>query len=278
MKTIISKLFFISVAVILFASCKKDEVKQYFEGGTAPVLTASASGSIPLSYATEAQTGVVFNWTNPAYQFANGISSQDVAYTLEIDKTGNSFAGANKVPVSISKDLSITYTQKQFNIVISGLKLAVGVSASIDVRIVATINGLASTKLISNVMTFTVIPYNPPPKVTPPAGGVLYLVGSATAGGWTNPVPVPSQQFTKVSTTAYTITAALTGGQEFLFLPLNGDWGHKFACNKTTAPPSGETGGVFGYDFSDNFPGPAASGTYKIDVDFQAGTYTITKQ
>ena len=158
------------------------------------------------------------------------------------------------------------------------MNLTVGVSASIDVRLKASMNGNVATLLTSNTMVFTVTPYNPPPKVPVPAGGVLYLVGSATAGGWGNPVPVPTQQFTKVSTTLYSITVPLTGGQEFLFLPLNGDWGHKFACNKTTNPPSGETGGVFGYDFSDNFPGPAASGTYKIDVDFQKGIYTLTKQ
>ena len=277
MKLIISKLFFISAFALLLGSCKKDEAQQFYSGGTAPVLTASVSGTIPLSYATKDQVGVVFSWSNPNYQFINGISSQDVAYTLEIDKTGNNF-GATKLTVSIAKDLAVKYTQDQFNSLIAGLNLTVGVSASIDVRLKASMNGNVATLLTSNTMVFTVTPYNPPPKVPVPAGGVLYLVGSATAGGWGNPVPVPTQQFTKVSTTLYSITVPLTGGQEFLFLPLNGDWGHKFACNKTTTPPSGETGGVFGYDFSDNFPGPAASGTYKIDVDFQKGIYTLTKQ
>ncbi|MFX5914948.1 hypothetical protein ABTE45_19200, partial [Acinetobacter baumannii] len=81
------------------------------------------------------------------------------------------------------------------------------------------------------------------------------LVGSATNGGWNNPVPVPSQQFTQVSATLYTITVPLIGGQEYLFLPLNGDWGHKFACNKTASPPDGNAGGDFGFDWNDNFPG-----------------------
>ncbi len=278
MKLIISKLFFISAIAMMLGSCKKDEAQQFFQGGTAPALTASVSSTIPLTYATKDQVGVVFSWSNPNYQFVNGISSQDVAYTLEIDKTGNNFAGANKITISIAKDLAITYTQDQFNSLIANLNLTIGTPASIDVRIKASMNGNVATALISNKLVFTVTPYNPPPKVAVPSGGVLYLVGSATGGGWGNPVPVPTQQFTKVSTTLYSITVPLTGGQEFLFLPLNGDWGHKFACNKTAAPPSGETGGVFGYDFSDNFPGPAASGTYKIDVDFQKGTYTLTKQ
>ncbi|MCX6204715.1 MAG: SusE domain-containing protein [Bacteroidetes bacterium] len=277
MKLIISKLFFISALALLLGSCKKDEAPQFYKGGTAPVLSASVTGTIPLSYATKDQVGVTFSWLNPEYQFINGVSSQDVAYALEIDKTGNNF-GASKLTVSIAKDVFVKYTQDQFNSLIAGLNLTVGTAASIDVRIKASLNGNTATLLTSNTLVFSVTPYNPPPKVAIPAGGVLYLVGSATGGGWGNPVPVPTQQFTKVSTTLYSITVALTGGQEFLFLPLNGDWGHKFACNKTANPPSGETGGVFGYDFSDNFPGPAANGTYKIDVDFQKGIYTVTKQ
>lgn len=277
MKLIISKLFFISAFALLLGSCKKDEAQQFYKGGTAPVLSASVTGTIPLSYATKDQVGVTFSWLNPEYQFINGVSSQDVAYALEIDKTGNNF-GASKLTVSIAKDVFVKYTQDQFNSLIAGLNLTVGTAASIDVRIKASLNGNTATLLTSNTLVFSVTPYNPPPKVAVPAGGVLYLVGSATGGGWGNPVPVPTQQFTKVSTTLYSITVALTGGQEFLFLPLNGDWGHKFACNKTANPPSGETGGVFGYDFSDNFPGPAANGTYKIDVDFQKGIYTVTKQ
>jgi hypothetical protein len=277
MKTFISKLFFISIATLLFASCQKDENKQYFLGGTAPALTASVSGTIPIAYATETQNAVTFNWTNPAYIFTTGISSQDVSYTLEIDKTGNNLAGASKQSISIAKDLTVTYTQKQFNVILASLGLTVGVTTSIDVRIVASINGVQGTKLYSSILTFNVTPYNPPPKVALPSTGQLFLVGSATAGGWNNPVPVPSQQFTQVSTTLYTITVPLTGGQKFLFLPKNGDWGHKYASNQTTNP-TGDTGGDFGYDWSDDIPGPAVSGTYKIAVDFQAGKFTVTKQ
>jgi hypothetical protein len=38
------------------------------------------------------------------------------------------------------------------------------------------------------------------------------------------------------------------------------------------------TGGDFGYDLNDNFPAPAASGTYKIQVNFATGKFTLTKQ
>ncbi|OIR08398.1 hypothetical protein GALL_95660 [mine drainage metagenome] len=279
MKTLLKKLFFIGVGVALFASCKKDQTIDYFNGGTAPVLTASVSGTIPLSNTNQSNVEVVFSWTNPNYQFTTGLSSQNVSYLLEIDTLGANFTNPNRIATSISSDLSKPYVDAVLNSALSNQMLLVtGMKHTIQVRVTASINGVAATALASNVLQFNVTPWSPPPTVNPPTTGKLYLVGSATAGGWGNPVPVPSQQFTQVSTTLYTITVPLTGGQEYLFIPLNGDWGHKFACNKTTSPPSGETGGVFGYDWNDNFPGPAANGTYKIDVNFQTGKYTVTKQ
>lgn len=280
MKTLLKKLFFIGVVgVALFASCKKDQTMDYFNGGTAPVLVASVSGTIALSNTTQNNVAVSFSWTNPNYAFTTGISSQNVSYLLEIDTLGANFTNPNRIAKSISPDLSTSYVDATLNSLLSNqMNLAVGVKHVIQVRITATLNGVAATALPSNVLQFNVTPWSPPPTVNPPTTGKLYLVGSATAGGWGNPVPTPSQQFTQVSTTLYTITVPLTGGQEFLFIPLNGNWSHKFACNKSTAPPSGETGGTFGYDWNDNFPGPAATGTYKIDVNFQTGKYVITKQ
>jgi hypothetical protein len=127
------------------------------------------------------------------------------------------------------------------------------------------------------VLKLVATPYAIPPKVALPTGGVLFLVGSATAGGWNNPVPVPSQKFTQVSSTLYELTVPLIGGQEYLFLPTNGDWSHKYAVTDKTVAGLAD-GGDFGYDKNDNFPGPLASGTYKISVDFQRGKFTVTKQ
>jgi uncharacterized lipoprotein YajG len=278
MKLIISKLFFISAIAMMLGSCKKDEAQQFYSGGTAPALTASVSGTIPLSFATETQSAVKFSWVNPNYQFANGLSSQDVAYTLEIDKTGNNFAGATKVTVSVAKDLSIAYTQYQFNIVLSNLKLTVGTQSSIDVRIVSSINGVEATKLYSNKMSFNVTTYNPPPKVAPPTAGTLWVVGNASAGGWDNPLKAPydvSQKFTKVSNTLYEITIPLLTGGGYKLVQEMGVWGTQYHAMDGTAAMFG----TFEKKDSDpQFPSPATAGTYKISVDFQEGTYTLTKQ
>lgn len=110
---------------------------------------------------------------------------------------------------------------------------------------------------------FTVTPYT---SVLPTN---LFIVGDATAGGWNNPVPVPSQQLTRINSSVWEITLPLTGGKEYLLLPVNGDWSHKYAVpNKSVAGLW--AGGEFGYDLGDNFPGPPTSGSYKITVNFAA--------
>jgi hypothetical protein len=56
---------------------------------------------------------------------------------------------------------------------------------------------------------------------------------------------------------------------------VNGDWAHKYSvADKSKAGLS--SGGDFGFDLSDNFPAPAASGWYKITVNFQSGNFTVT--
>jgi hypothetical protein len=102
-------------------------------------------------------------------------------------------------------------------------------------------------------------------------------VGSATPGGpatgWNNPVPVPTQQFTKIDNNTFGIVINMVGGQQFLMLPVNGDWSHKYAVAASSSAP---TGGPFVPDALNNMTGPVASGLYEIIVDFVKGTYTIT--
>jgi hypothetical protein len=269
-------------AGILFISCKKDEHQVVFEGGTAPTLTANKTAVIPMSFLTKDQEAVRFDWTNPNYRFSTGISSQDVTYTVEIDTLGINFGSPNIKRVAISKDLSVSFTQSQMNdFLLNQLNLKVNVTYNIQVRVIAALannNG----KLISNVMDFSVKPYTIPPKVTPPGtapdynDGHLFLVGSATPGGWNNPVPTPSQEFTKISSTLYELIVPLNSGGSYLFLPINGFWGAKYG-----ALGANNTNNVMGDDFKPeggDMLAPATAGTYKIVVDFQRGKFSLTLQ
>ncbi|CAN5696361.1 hypothetical protein BH11BAC3_BH11BAC3_24880 [soil metagenome] len=276
MKKIVKQICCLGFMVAMFASCKKDENKVYYEGGTDPVLQASiTSTTLPLSFFNKDKEALKLNWTNPGYNFNTGTSSQDVSYQIEIDTTGANFTSSKRQTVAVSKELSKTFLVSEFNgYLLNQLQLDTSVPHNIEIRVKSFLTN-QSVVLYSNVLKYTVVPYPIPPVVNPPSTGRLFIVGDATDGQWNNPVPTPTQEFTKKDALHFEITVALTGGKEYLFLPLNGDWGHKFACKKKA--DQSPSGGDFGFDFGDNFPGPTASGNYKIEVDFQRGKYTVTK-
>lgn len=283
MKNIIQSTILFCLLVTGFAACKKSEVKNYFEGGTAPVLTASST-EIPLGFVTESENAISFSWTNPEYKFTTGVSSQNVSYLLEFDTAGVNFTGAKKKQVSFAGDLSKTFLQNEINdYLLNQMELAVNTTHSIEVRVVASITGSPATRLVSNVLAFTVRPYSIPPKVNPPAAGTLYITGSATPANWMGggDPEVLSQKFTRVSETLYELTVNLNAGASYLFVPRYGNW--------SAVSPDPEKYGFTGANNSNNVNGddfkafggdilsPAAGGTYKIVVDFQRGKFTVTR-
>ena len=290
MQKYLNKLLLIfATSMIFLTACKKEGTNVLFDGGTSPVLTGSLNDSIPLDYTNANGQSIAFSWTNPNYQFSNGISSMNVGYNLEFDTVGANFTSPDMQTVQVSPGLGASFTVTAFNsLVANGLQLDTAHTHNIQVRVVSFIAPYTSGSsnlgsLPSNLLNYKVKPYAPPPIVTPPdPSAVLVLVGGdALLGAWANPVP-SSQYFTKLSATHYQLTIALSGGDptngddQYLILPLNGSWSHKYACNSTSAQPF--SGGSFGLDLSSNFPGPTAAGTYLIDLNFQNGILTVTKQ
>ncbi|MGC4101213.1 SusE domain-containing protein [Ferruginibacter sp.] len=284
MKKMIKNISVVLVAVILFSACKKQIAEVQYLGGTAPVLTASSTSATVLNIADKLKTAITFTWTNPNYQFTTGISSQDVVYTLQVDTTGANFKSANLKEMVISKDLSVTLTVGDYNNLFASW--AENMPHNFEFRIRSTL-GNGAVPLYSNVVKIVVTPYLDVAVPLPVTGvGNLYLIGSATPGGdahgWDNPVPAPpnlpvgtvSQQFTKTSSTTFEITIPLIGGKEYLVIPDNGSWANKYAVKKADVTSDG---GPFGYNYGDNFPGPSASGNYKIVLNFKTGKFTVTK-
>jgi len=263
---------------LLFMACKKDEHKVFFEGGTAPTLSANAT-ALPLSFATADEQLVRLSWTNPNYRFNTGVSSQNVSYIVEIDVAGADFKSSNKQSVSVSNDLELTFNVGQFNdYLLNQLELPHSVPHDIEMRVVASLGSLGAGTLASNALRYTVTPYPIPPKVVPPASGKLFITGSATPASWMTDgdAELASQQFTRISETLYEISSIqLSGGNSFLFVPVYGNWSKKYGFTK-----DGNTNNVAGDDFMEggnDMKAPAATATYRVTVDFQRGKFTVTE-
>jgi len=288
MKKYINKvLLLVGVSVILLSSCKKQESEVYYESGTAPVLSASLSDSIPLIFQDSLLPAITFAWTNPNYVFSNGENSANVTYYLEIDTLGANFTNPNMQQIAISSSLATSITVKDLNTILAGaakLNLAFSQKHTIQVKIVSFL-GTNQAQISSNVLNFTVIPYPPPPAVIPPSTGTLYIVGSAVVGGWSNPIPatdVAAQQFTQISTTEYKLTTTLISGQEYKFIGKNdGAWASalNFGIATKDDPTEINGGSFFASGGSNNIMAPSSTDPttlYDIDVNFQSGKFTVS--
>ena len=266
MKNIL-KLLIALTAVIFFTACHKVDDLPNYDNGKSPVLTASTE-SVAAQPADSSSTAITFNWSNPKF----GTDSSNQKFILQIDSAGRNFSGAYST--TIMGDRSKSFTAKELNNILLGLGFDYNVAYAVEARIIASY-GNNNDQVMSNVLALTMTPYKVPPKITPPAA--LFIVGSATQGGWNNPVPTPSQQFAMVDETTFMGVFNLNGGQEFLLLPTNGDWSQKYAIEDNSLPGV-ETAGDFQYYTSGgaNFKGPANPGWYLIIVDFQKGKYSVT--
>jgi hypothetical protein len=262
------KFFLVTASLAaIFSACDKAADLPSYQLGTTPVLSSSVN-SIAAIPADSNKTVVTFSWTFPKY----ATDSSSCKYVIEIDSSGRNFS--KEVVKTVVGPLSATYSAKEINGILLGFGFNYNVAYDVDVRVTSSY-GNNNEQYKSNVLKLKMTPYVIPPKVVPPSSGRLFLVGDATQGGWNNPVPVPTQEFAKLDSVTYAGVFNINGGNQYLMLPVNGDWSHKFAvANNSIAGLN--AGGDFGYDFAQNFPAPATSGWYKIVVDFQRGKFTVT--
>ncbi|NTS40581.1 SusE domain-containing protein [Flavisolibacter sp. BT320] len=242
----------------LFSDAVKIMVTPYNDPS---VLTATAT-TVTATLPNAAQAATTFNWT-PSF---NGYTGT-ITYAIQYDSSGKNFASPQEVAVGAGV-LTKALTQAEINATAINEGVVGGSAGKLEYRLKATT--AQGAVAYSNAISVTINTYVP----VPPN---LYIVGDATPGGWDNPVPVPSQQFTKVDAYTFSITLGLTAGRSYLLLPLNGNWDSKYG-GATDGTAAG--GGVLLKDGAvpgSNTPSPAVSGIYKIVVNFQTGRYTVTK-
>ena len=269
MKNIFKFLLLAMGILLMYSSCKKVDDLPYYSSGTPSVLSSSATTIAPLT-ADSNKAAVTFSWTSPNY----ATDSSRQKFVIEIDSSGRNFSKA--FTYTVNKDLSKTFLAKELNAALLDLGFAYNKPYDVDVRVTSSYAN-NNEQLQSNVLKLKMTAYLIPPKVVPPSSNKLFLVGNASAGGWNNPVPFPAQQFKRIDSVTYEGTFFMNSGAQYVFLPLNGDWSHKF--NVADATIAGlANGGTFGADLgNDNIPGPATTGMYTIKVDFQRGLFTVTK-
>jgi hypothetical protein len=250
-----------------FTACdKKDEIKS-FTTGSSPTLASSTATIAPTATDSD-KVAVTFTWNDAKY----ATDSATEKYVIQIDSAGRNFAKA--VSKTVTGALNTSFLNKEINSILLGFGFAFNTPYNLDVRLVSSY-GNNNEQYKSNTVTIKATAYVTPPKVAPPASGHLYLVGDATQSGWSNPVDVPTQEFAKLDSVTYGGVFKINGGNQYLVLPVNGSWDHKYSV--ADAGVTGlSAGGDFGYDLSSNFPAPANSGYYTMIFSFQTGKFTVT--
>lgn len=260
------------VAAVFFVGCNNDDTKIIFKGGSSPVLSTSTSADVVLNKADETLNTLQFQWTNPTYSFSNGVSTQDVYYTLQIDTT-DTFSNPKMATVSFTNDIFHSFTVKELNTTLSVLELKDYVPHNFKFRVKATLAGNNEPQF-SNVIAVNISTYL---DVKYPVPAHLYIVGDATPSGWSNDSvhPDATQTFTKINSYTFQIASLAILANQFLFIPVAGDWSHKYAFD-ADASSNNTSGDYFTPDAKSNFQAPAA-GNYKITVNFKTGKYSFEK-
>jgi starch-binding outer membrane protein SusE/F len=266
MKQLLKYFSFLTAAAVVFAACQKAESLPFYDSGKAPVLTASAATIAPVA-ADSNNTALTLNWTFPKY----ATDSATIKYVIEIDSTTKNFS--NPYSIVVNGSLTKSFIAKELNSILLSKGYAFNVPVDMDVRVISSYQN-NNERLVSNTVKIKMTPYKIPPKVALPASGKLFIVGSATQGGWTNPVPTPAQELARIDETTFGGIFQLNAGGSYLFLPVNGDWSAKYGFNgpNNSNNVNGDNLKAEGGDMM----APAANGLYKIIVDFQQGKFTVT--
>jgi len=273
MKTQLCKLMMIGVAGVLIGSCQKNETTPIVKSASTVDITVATSANNLVLDSTKASTTTA---ATLSWNAANYGAKVSVDYTLQADSATGTFANPTSVDLG-SYVLSQSYTVLALNNLALSLGLKPGVASAIKFRVKSDVGSPDVPVVYSSVLTLNVTPYSEiiPPIYPVPAN--LFITGGATPGGWMAGggvgVPVPSQQFTQIDYKSFGIILTLTAGQQYLFVPVNGDWSNKYATSNSN--PAG-TGSTFAPNALNNFNAPAATGVYEIIVDFVKGTYTVT--
>lgn len=219
-----------------------------------PVITAPTSGEeFILSAENESENATTINWSDYA---SYGV---DVTYTVELAATGSD---TYQTVGTVTNANSIALTVQELNALILKTGAEVGVQGDFNIRVTASTTSTGGTiEKTSEVVTIKVTPYE--------SNVVLYLVGDATAAGWTNSADNASMfplLNSHSQSTQYTYTGYFAAGG-FKLIKTKGSWGEQYGKGDSDGTLSADGG-------SGNISVPSA-GYYKFTADTSTLTYTL---
>ena len=224
----------------MFVACEKDEDKVTMSAN-AQVESTLSTNTIVLDKTQSNTTVLTVSWEEKDFNVAVAPT-----YTVNLEY------GGKVKPISV-KQSPLTFTTKELNDYLLGLKVPAGTSTNVTVYVKAALSDQRS--IVSKKNTLNVTPFLD--EIKPSEWGV---VGSATPNGWDG----PDISFWNGENGTLVAYATLTTG-EIKFRKGNkwdgNDWGDK---NKD---------GVLDKDGGNNIP--VTAGTYKITWNLSNNTYTI---
>jgi hypothetical protein len=248
------KIITVFILGFLFMSCEKDE-DQAIVTETTRSTAAFSKTTLVLDKNNPDTSTLSVNWTKSKFDVAV-VSTQQLQFGLK----GKNFAGASNVEAINSP---LTFTNKQMNDIAFALGASPNVVAQIEVRLKTMIG---SAVFYSDTTTLSVTPYllGPVYNFTD-----LYLIGDATAGGWTNDAANDKiyPLLKSASGNIYTYTGYFAMGG-FKIIKTPGSWATQYGTGSSTGSLSTDGG-------SGNITVTTA-GYYKLTINTSALTYTFT--
>ena len=236
---------------------------------TATTTTVSTAVKIPVSGKLFIVGNATLNgWANPVPLPTQEFARKDVATFVGVFDL---IANREYVLLPVNGDWATTYflDDSKTYTTVSGSFKSNTTSGGINFK-TPTTSGKYLIEINFYSGTYTLKPYT----LTMPTS--LFIAGSATLGGWANPVPVPSQQFTKVNSCTYEITLPLTSNNNYIWLPTNGSWATKFSTPNSSLVGVEKSGSFQKYTSGgDDFKSPLANGTYRIKANFADYKYEV---
>lgn len=258
----------IIILAVIFGACEEKDTSPVFSEMTPQQITMPVTGDAFIIATEILDSNFVIKWSAATYD----AKLAKPTYTVEMDAINGTFV--KPVVLKTTSDLSVLIKYNDMNKYLT-VNFGLKDSVATDFKLRITSNIAKQLNQISEEIVVTLTPWfkpaDPDTTTPPPVADTLYLVGNATLAGWNNASGLPIIK--PANGTKYTITTTLTAGGMKVLRELgkwapqwgddgNFDGGLKYRPDEATTDPA-------------EIPSPG-DGTFKIDVDIENLTYTIT--